>query len=81
MMIQTDRALFVYDEDNSEYHREYRTEVDLQTLVITEENNGCAKFYQLFREYKEKRRTLRERLYSTSQLQKMKNFINDYLKR
>lgn len=80
MMIQTDRALFVYDEDNSsDLIEEYRTEVNLETLVIRVDDTTFTKYYQLFREKKEKKRVLRDRLFGTTQLQKMKDYINAYL--
>ena len=80
MMIQTDHALFVYDEDNSsDLIEEYRTEVNLETLVIRVDDTLFSKYYQLFRERKEKKRVLRDRLFGTTQLQKMKDYINAYL--
>lgn len=80
MMIQTDHALFVYDEDNSnDLIEEYRTEVNLETLVIRVDDTTFTKYYQLFREKKEKKRVLRDRLFGTTQLQKMKDYINAYL--
>lgn len=80
MFIITDRAVFAPDEDNSnQFKTEYYTEVDLTTLVISEDRTMRPVYYQVFREYKEKKRILRERLYASSQLRKIKSFINQYL--
>ena len=82
MMIQTDHALFVYDEDNSsDLIEEYRTEVNLETLVIRVDDTLFTKYYQLFRERKEKKRVVRQRLFGTTQMRKMIDYINTYLKR
>lgn len=80
MFIITDRAVFAPDEDHSsQFKTEYYTEVDLTTLVISEDRTMRPVYYQVFREYKEKKRILRERLYASSQLSKIKSFINQYL--
>ena len=80
MFIITDRAVFAPDEDHSsQFKTEYYTEVDLTTLVISEDRTMRPVYYQVFREYKEKKRILRERLYASSQLSKTKSFINQYL--
>lgn len=80
MFIITDRAVFVPDEDHSsQFKTEYYTEVDLTTLVISEDRTMRPVYYQVFREYKEKKRILREWLYASSQLSKIKSFINQYL--
>ena len=82
MMIQTDNALFVYDEDNSsDLIEEYKTEVNLETLVIRVDDTSWSKYYQLFRERKEKKRVVRQRLFGTTQMRKMIDYINTYLKR
>lgn len=79
MFIITDRAVFAPDEDHSsQFKTEYYTEVDLTTLVISEDRTMRPVYYQVFREYKEKKRILRERLYASSQLSKIKSFINQY---
>lgn len=76
MFIITDRAVFDPDEDHSsQFKTEYYTEVDLTTLVISEDRTMRPVYYQVFREYKEKKRILRERLYASSQLSKIKSFI------
>lgn len=65
MFIITDRAVFAPDEDHSsQFKTEYYTEVDLTTLVISEDRTMRPVYYQVFREYKEKKRILRERLYA-----------------
>ena len=80
MFIITDRAVFAPDEDHSsQFKTEYYTEVDLTTLVISEDHTMRPVYYQVFREYKENKRILRERLYASSQLSKIKSFINQYL--
>lgn len=80
MFIITDRAVFAPDEDHSsQFKTEYYTEVDLTTLVISEDRTMRPVYYQVFREYKENKRILRERLYASSQLSKIKSFINQYL--
>lgn len=80
MFIITDRAVFAPDEDHSsQFKTEYYTEVDLTTLVISEDRTMRPVYYQVFREYKENKRILRERLYASSQLSKIKLFINQYL--
>ena len=80
MFIITDRAVFAPDEDHSsQFKTGYYTEVDLTTLVISEDRTMRPVYYQVFREYKEKKRILRERLYASSQLSKIKSFINQYL--
>lgn len=80
MFIITDRAVFAPDEDHiSQFKTEYYTEVDLTTLVISEDRTMRPVYYQIFREYKENKRILRERLYASSQLSKIKSFINQYL--
>lgn len=80
MFIITDRAVFAPDEDHSsQFKTEYYTEVDLTTLVISEDRTMRPVYYQVFREYKKKKRILRERLYASSQLSKIKSFINQYL--
>ena len=80
MFIITDRAVFAPDEDHSsQFKTEYYTEVDLTTLVISEDRTIRPVYYQVFREYKEKKRILRERLYASSQLSNIKSFINQYL--
>ena len=77
MFIITDRAVFAPDEDHSsQFKTEYYTEVDLTTLVISEDRTMRPVYYQVFREYKEKKRILREWLYASSQLSKIKSFIN-----
>ena len=71
MFIITDRAVFAPDEDHSnEFRNEYYTEVDLTMRPA---------YYQVFREYKENKRILREWLYASSELSKIKSFINKYL--
>ena len=80
MFIITDRAVFAPDEDRSrQFKTEDYTEVDLTTLVISEDRTMRPVYYQVFREYKKKKRILRERLYASSQLSKIKSFINQYL--
>ena len=80
MFIITDRAVFApYEDHSSQFKTEYYTEVDLTTLVISEDRTMRPVYYQVFREYKEKKRILRERLYASSQLSKIKSFINQYL--
>lgn len=80
MFIITDRAVFAPDEDHSsQFKTEYYTEVDLTTLVISEDRTMRPVYYQVFREYKENKRILRERLYASYQLSKIKSFINQYL--
>lgn len=82
MMIQTDNALFVCDEDNSsDLIEKYKTDVNLETLVIRVDDTSCSKYYQLFREWKEKKRVVRQRLFVTTQMRKMIDYINTYLKR
>ena len=72
MFIITDRAVFAPDEDHSsQFKTEYYTEVDLTTLVISEDRTMRPVYYQVFREYKEKKRILREWLYASSQLSKI----------
>lgn len=81
MFIVTDRAVFAPDEENSDkYIIVYKTEVDLTTLVITEDHTMHPVYYQVFREYKQNKRILRERLFASSQISKIKSFINQYLK-
>lgn len=71
MFIITDRAVFAPDEDHSnEFRNENYTEVDLTMRPA---------YYQVFREYKENKRILREWLYASSELSKIKSFINKYL--
>lgn len=75
MFIITDRAVFAPDEDHSnEFRNEYYTEVDLTTLVISEDLTMRPAYYQVFREYKENKRILREWLYASSELSKIKSF-------
>lgn len=65
MFIITDRTVFAPDEDHSnEFRNEYYTEVDLTTLVISEDLTMRPAYYQVFREYKENKRILREWLYA-----------------
>lgn len=80
MFIITDRAVFApYEDHSDEFRNEYYTEVDLTTLVISEDLTMRPAYYQVFREYKENKRILREWLYASSELSKIKSFINKYL--
>lgn len=80
MFIITDRAVFApYEDHSNEFRNEYYTEVDLTTLVISEDLTMRPAYYQVFREYKENKRILREWLYASSELSKIKSFINKYL--
>ena len=68
MFIITDRAVFAPDEDHSnEFRNEYYTEVDLTTLVISEDLTMRPAYYQVFREYKENKRILRESIFEPCQ--------------
>ncbi len=79
-MIRTQRATFVMDFDNFDNHvQEYMTEVDLTKLVIQHNKTLTPPFFQLFREYRENRRTLREYLFSSSKLEKIINYVDKYL--
>lgn len=81
MIIQTEKALFVPNEDRSDnYITEFYTEVNLSTLVIKEDRTLIPPQYTLFLEFKENKRMFRELLFSSSKKQKVINFVNEYLK-
>lgn len=68
------------DFDNYDKHvQEYITEVDMKKLVIQHNKTLVPTYFQLFREYKENKRTLREFLFASSKLEKIINYVNNYL--
>ena len=80
MMIRTRRALFVLDDENSDgFIQHYRTEVDLMELEITIDNTMKPPYFQIFRWFKEDKRKLIERLFASSNLEKIIDFVNEYL--
>lgn len=53
MFIITDRAVFApYEDHSNEFRNEYYTEVDLTTLVISEDITMRPAYYQVFRDRK-----------------------------
>ena len=81
MIIQTDKALFVPDEDRStDNATEFYTEVNLSTLIIREDRSLRPPEFTLYKEYKENRRIFRDRLFASSKLEKIINYVNNYLK-
>ena len=81
MIIQTDKALFVPDEDRStDNATEYYTEVNLSTLIIREDRSLRPPEFTLYKEYKENKRIFRDRLFASSKLEKIINYVNNYLK-
>ena len=79
MMIRTERALFVLDENSDDFIQHYRTEVDLMELEIQKDNTTTPPYYQLFRWHEAGNRKLKERLFASSLLEKIVDFVNGYL--
>lgn len=79
-MIRANRALFVLDDETSdEYIQHYRTEVDLMELEIRKDNTMATPYYQLFRWFRDGKRRLNEQLFASSHIEKIIDFVNEYL--
>lgn len=77
--IQVNKGVFVLDPEESDKILRYVTEIGLQTWVIKVDNTLRPPYYEFFREWKEGKRILNERLFATSKPDKMINFINQYI--
>lgn len=61
------RAIFVKDEDGSDALTEtYRAEVDLQHYSLKVDKTLTPPYYEIFREWKDGKRILHERVFATS---------------
>lgn len=84
------KAVFVLDEDEStEYMKTYVTEMNTETFVIREDLTQTGRpYYDFLREYQEeqiinyakKKRTFREGLFSSSKIDKIRNYVENYFK-
>jgi|GluameStandDraft_1065615.scaffolds.fasta_scaffold01004_29 hypothetical protein len=78
--IQVNKGVFVLDPEESCQHiSRYVTEIGMQTWVIRADNTLHPPYYEFYREWKEGKRILHERLFATSKIEKMINFINQYI--
>ena len=78
--IQVKKGVFVLDPEESCQHiSRYVTEIGMQTWVIRADNTLHPPYYEFYREWKEGKRILHERLFATSKIEKMINFINQYI--
>lgn len=82
--IQVRQSVFFFDDDASnEYIFKYVTEMNTQTYVISQDNTLKPPYYELYRVWKErvngKKRELNERLFASSRLEKIIDFINTNL--
>lgn len=82
MILRTDVTLFVTDDERTLEHfgnEQLMAEHNGQTYRLSIDRTTPFPFYELYREYKEGLRRLHERLYATSDLDKMKAYINTKL--
>ncbi|MCM1217631.1 MAG: hypothetical protein NC548_24330 [Lachnospiraceae bacterium] len=82
--IQVNQGVFFIDEDTSDdYILRYVTEMNTQTYIIKQDCTLHPPYFELFREWRErqngKMRTLNERLFASSKLEKIINYINTQL--
>lgn len=78
--IKVNKGVFVLDaEDSDQYIQRYVTEINVQTWVIKVDNTLHPPYYEFYREWKERKRTFNERLFATSKLQKLIDFINQHI--
>lgn len=78
-IIRFNNAVFVLDEENSgDSMKEYMTEYNLSKFVIREDLTQHGRpYYDLYHEYKENKRMFRDRLFSSSKLDKIERFFED----
>ncbi|GAA6343140.1 hypothetical protein I100019A1_08300 [Phocaeicola vulgatus] len=73
----TDKMVFVTDsEDSDEYIENLRTEYATNWYCIKIDRTLNPPYYQLFHEWKEGKRKLNNRLFASSKLEKIVNYIN-----
>lgn len=78
MFIITDRAVFAPDEDHSnEFRNEYYTEVDLTTLVISEDLTMRPAYYQEKQEQQEKEHQ-KKNVFDAADLRKSVKELQEY---
>lgn len=78
--IRVNKGVFVLDPEESDGKiLRYATEIGMQTWVIKVDNTLHPPYYEFFREWKERKRILCERIFATSKPEKMINFINQYI--
>lgn len=78
--VKVNKGVFVLDpEESDKYFSRYVTEIGMQTWVIKVDKTLHPPYYEFYREWKEGKRKLHERLFATSKPEKMINFINQYI--
>lgn len=78
MILATERMVFVTDsEDSDEYIENLRTEFNTNQYLIKIDRTLKPPYYELFHEWKERKRNLNNRLFASSKLQKIVNYINE----
>lgn len=78
MILATERMVFVTDPDDSDkYIENLRTEYGTNQYLITIDRTLNPPYYQLFHEWKEGKRKLNDRLFVSSKLWKIVNYINE----
>lgn len=77
MILTTDKMVFVTNQDNSdEYIENLITEYGTNQYRIKIDRTLSPPYYQLFHEWKEGKRKLNNRLFASSKLEKIVNYIN-----
>lgn len=78
MILTTGKIAFVTDSDDSdEYIENLRTEYGTNQYRITINRTLKPPYYQLFHEWKEGKRKLNRKLFASSKLEKIVNYINE----
>lgn len=78
MILTTDKMVFVTDSDDSGEHIEkLRTEYGTNQYCIKIDRTLKPPYYELFHEWKENKRKINSRLFASSKLEKVINYINE----
>lgn len=76
MILTTGKIVFVTDSDDSDcYIENLRTEYNTNLYCIKIDRTLKPSYYQLFHEWKEGKRKLNRRLFASSKLEKITNYI------
>lgn len=76
MILTTGKIVFVTDSDDSdEYIENLRTEYGTNQYCIKIDRTLKPPYYELFQEWKEGKRKLNRRLFASSKLEKITNYI------
>lgn len=80
MILTTRKMIFVTDPDDSDkYIENLRTEHDTNQYRIKIDRTIKPPYYELFREWKENKRMLNDRLFASGKLEKIVKYINENL--